>query len=142
MYRASSLREQKQEVMALKMARRHQYILQETAKIKQVSRHDHQVMVCMLLAEACRHDQGGRQNSERWRSLVRRVRSECRSHNSLLRVTNDPYDALIAQLSSMMLWSEPHREWNLRYCEEKVAERQARQGQLLWELKNRGSLFL
>ncbi|CAD2217944.1 hypothetical protein AGDE_05599 [Angomonas deanei] len=118
-----------------------QFILKET-KACAVSREDHHIMLRQLIATAYANDPRRREHRQQWRQLVASVRKEYWGASAILSLSPDPYHTVLAKLSSMMLWDNDCRRWDYTYCDDAVADRHARQKNILSSLASSGKLFL
>lgn len=138
-----SLEEQAREVRAWRQTKLHHFILSEARKVSSVSRHDHRVMLQLLIQEAWRNDPRKKENRMQWKAILEAAKRECKNAESIMTIVPDPYNGVLAKLSSMMLWNdESIRQWQFRYNDKETLRRKTAQEAMLGELQRQGTLFL
>lgn len=134
--------QQRREVRAHNHQLLHNYVLRENSKISSATRHDHKVMLKILLSEAVRADTAKAANRPKWERIMKEMVKEVDARNSMMSIAPDPYQGCIAKLSSMMMWNETGRYWQYRYWEEELNRRRSVQARTLGALRAKGTLFL
>ncbi|KAG8343732.1 hypothetical protein ERJ75_000734600 [Trypanosoma vivax] len=102
----------------------------------------HRIMVKQLLLTAYEVDPCRRANASKWRSLLNAVDEEFAIARSRDICPYDPYEEVLAKVSSMMLWNEKLRCWTYGYSVSAFADCHTRRCDVLRLLKESGKLFL
>nr|CCC91138.1 conserved hypothetical protein [Trypanosoma congolense IL3000] len=107
-----------------------------------VSRADHRNMVKQLLYVAYNYDPHNRSNAAKWHALMQAADDEFDAADSTYPFEADPYQRVLTNLSSMMLWSCDLRNWSYGYCANALVKCHQYQREVLQKLKATGKLFL
>ncbi|RHW72282.1 hypothetical protein DPX39_060048900 [Trypanosoma brucei equiperdum] len=134
--------EQDHQSVALWRQARLNEIVAEEEKQALISREDHRLMVRHLLSVACSRDPQQRVNATKWRSLMRAADDEFDTTEASFPGATDPYRQVVANLSSMMLWSSELRNWSYGYSTNSVEKCHERQREVLRQLSESRKLFL
>lgn len=88
--------------MAAKQNALNNFILKES-KATIVNRSDHHIMLRQLVSEAYFRDLQRRQHRPQWKKIIAAVRKEYWGAKAIFSLSPDPYQDVLAKLSSMML---------------------------------------
>ncbi|CCW61536.1 unnamed protein product [Phytomonas sp. EM1] len=130
-----------QRILADRQNKLNNFILRQS-KAANVKRHDHHIMLRILISEAYFRDPDRAKNRPLWKKIVAEIGKEYWGANAIFNLSPDPYHDVLAKLSSMMIWNNKARHWRYQYHDTELEARQARQLEILERLKLSGKLFL
>ncbi|KPA83437.1 hypothetical protein ABB37_03066 [Leptomonas pyrrhocoris] len=112
------------------------------SKEAMVGRKDHQIMLRQLISVAYYRDPHRVANRQLWRKIMAAIGKEYYGSKAIFSLSPDPYESVIAKLSSMMLWDGNIRQWAYGYCDAEMTRRRNAQVETLSKLQESGKLFL
>lgn len=107
-----------------------------------VGRQDHQIMLRQLISVAYNRDPERVANRPLWRKIMAAIGKEYYGSKAIFSLSPDPYESVVAKLSSMMLWDGDIRHWQYGYCDTEMTRRRNAQVETLTKLQESGKLFL
>ena len=128
-------------IMAFHQNQLNKFILRQT-KEATVGRQDHQIMLRQLISVAYYRDENRMANRQLWRKIMAAIGKEYYGSKAIFSLSPDPYESVVAKLSSMMLWDDNIRHWAYGYCETEMTRRRNAQVETLKKLQESGKLFL
>ncbi|KPI87023.1 hypothetical protein ABL78_3888 [Leptomonas seymouri] len=128
-------------IMAAHQNMLNKFILRES-RDAMVSRQDHQIMLRQLISVAYYRDPNRVENRQLWRRIMAAISKEYYGSKAIFSLSPDPYESVIAKLSSMMLWDSDIRYWTYGYCDTEMTRRRNAQVETLKKLQESGTLFL
>ncbi|KAG5498816.1 hypothetical protein JKF63_03105 [Porcisia hertigi] len=131
----------RQSILSMRQNLLNEFILREV-KGTTVSRQDHHIMLRQLVSAAYFRDRNRVANRPHWRRILAAIGKEYYGSKAIFSLSPDPYDSVVAKLSSMMLWDDEIRHWSYGYCESEVTRRHDLQVETLRKVKESGKLFL
>ncbi|KAK7195355.1 hypothetical protein NESM_000462200 [Novymonas esmeraldas] len=131
----------RQSILAARQNLLNEFILRES-KEAAVSRQDHQIMLRQLISYAYFRDPNRVANRPHWRRIMAAIGKEYYGSKAIFSLSPDPYDGVLAKLSSMMLWDDEIRHWSYGYCDSEMTRRRTAQVETLMKLQASGRLFL
>ncbi|CBZ28994.1 conserved hypothetical protein [Leishmania mexicana MHOM/GT/2001/U1103] len=131
----------RQSILSARQNLLNEFILRET-KDTTVSRQDHHIMLRQLISAAYFRDPNRVSNRPLWRRIMAAIGKEYYGSKAIFSLSPDPYDSVVAKLSSMMLWDDEIRHWTYGYCDSEITRRRNAQIETLKKLQASGSLFL
>lgn len=117
------------------------FILRQS-KEATVGRQDHQIMLRQLISVAYKRDPNRVANRPLWRKIMAAIGKEYYGSKAIFSLSPDPYESVVAKLSSMMLWDGDIRHWQYGYCDTEMTRRRNAQVETLTKLQESGQLFL
>lgn len=138
---AAQLEQDKQRIAADNQNKLNNFILNEQSSLA-IDRHDHLIMLRQLIGTAYFSDPKRAENRPKWKKILAEVRKEYWGAHAIFNLSPDPYQSVVAKLSSMMLWSKELRNWTYTYHEAALLERQNRQVVLIKNLNEQNKLFV
>lgn len=131
----------RQSILSARQNLLNEFILRET-KEATVSRQDHHIMLRQLISAAYFRDPNRVSNRPLWRRIMAAIGKEYYGSKAIFSLSPDPYDSVVAKLSSMMLWDDEIRHWAYGYCDSEITRRRNAQVETLKKLEASGRLFL
>lgn len=131
----------RQSILSAHQNQLNEFILRET-KETCVSRQDHQIMLRQLISVAYFRDPNRIANRPQWRRIMAAIGKEYYGSKAIFSLSPDPYESVVAKLSSMMLWDDEIRHWSYGYCDSELTRRRNAQVETLTKLQASGKLFL
>ncbi|KAG5472536.1 hypothetical protein LSCM1_03938 [Leishmania martiniquensis] len=131
----------RQSILSARQNQLNEFILRET-KEATVSRQDHHIMLRQLISAAYFRDPNRVANRPQWRRIMAAIGKEYYGSKAIFSLSPDPYDSVVAKLSSMMIWDEEIRHWSYGYCDSEMTRRRNAQVETLKKLQASGKLFL
>ncbi|KAF8286144.1 hypothetical protein TcBrA4_0027750 [Trypanosoma cruzi] len=136
-----NLERNRRSIAAWHQTRLNNIILEEIRKAC-VSRDDHRLMLKQLISTAYHKDPQRKANIDKWKGIMLAVEKEYVGANALFSISPDPYQRVLAKISSMMIWDGEVRHWEYSYCTEEIARRHSRHIEVLTQLQRAGKHFL
>lgn len=106
--------------------------------LKPLSRHDHQVMLRILIGQAYGKDPQRKENRVKWCKVLSNMSNKFDGAAAILSMSPDPFNEVLGALSRMRLWSNTQRKWDFTF----PFEFQMKEQIVLAQLRHRRSLFL
>lgn len=131
----------RQSIMAAHQNHLNKFILRQS-KEATVGRQDHQIMLRQLISVAYYRDENRVANRQQWRKIMAAIGKEYYGSKAIFSLSPDPYESVVAKLSSMMLWDGDIRHWAYGYCDTEMTRRRNAQVETLTKLQESGKLFL
>ncbi|GET90926.1 hypothetical protein, conserved [Leishmania tarentolae] len=131
----------RQSILSARQNLLNEFILRESKKTI-VSRQDHHIMLRQLISAAYFRDPNRVSNRPLWRRIMAAIGKEYYGSKAIFSLSPDPYDNVVARLSSMMLWDHEVRHWTYSYCDLEMTRRRNAQTETLKKLQASGKLFL
>ncbi|CAC9515658.1 conserved hypothetical protein [Leishmania infantum JPCM5] len=131
----------RQSILSARQNLLNEFILRET-KEATVSRQDHHIMLRQLISAAYFRDPNRVSNRPLWRRIMAAIGKEYYGSKAIFSLSPDPYESVVAKLSSMMLWDDEIRHWAYGYCDSEITRRRNAQVETLKKLEASGRLFL
>ncbi|KAG5496775.1 hypothetical protein JIQ42_03608 [Leishmania sp. Namibia] len=131
----------RQSILSARQNQLNEFILRET-KEATASRQDHHIMLRQLISAAYFRDPNRVANRPQWRRIMAGIGKEYYGAKAIFSLSPDPYDSVVAKLSSMMIWDEEIRHWSYGYCDSEMTRRRNAQVETLMKLQASGKLFL
>ncbi|CAJ1032222.1 hypothetical protein Q4I30_006108 [Leishmania utingensis] len=131
----------RQSILSARQNLLNEFILRETKKAT-ISRQDHHIMLRQLISAAYFRDPNHVANRQQWRRIMASIGKEYYGSKAIFSLSPDPYDSVVAKLSSMMLWDDEIRHWSYDYCDAEMTRRRNAQVETLKKLQASGALFL
>jgi hypothetical protein len=131
----------RQSIMAAHQNHLNKFILRQS-KEATVGRQDHQIMLRQLVSVAYYRDPNRVANRQLWRKIMAAIGKEYYGSKAIFSLSPDPYEGVVAKLSSMMLWDDGIRHWAYGYCDAEMTRRRNAQMETLNKLQESGKLFL
>lgn len=131
----------RQSIAAAHQNHLNKFILRQS-KEATVGRQDHQIMLRQLISVAYYRDENRVANRQLWRKIMAAIGKEYYGSKAIFSLSPDPYESVVAKLSSMMLWDGDIRHWAYGYCDTEMTRRRNAQVETLTKLQESGKLFL